>query len=125
LQIVRNDENQDNCISPRIKRDDREIQQNTWQYDKEFRNWDLYVNLLLAAYRSSPHPATGFTPNLMMLGREINIPKNILLSECSTKEPEDTDDYVKNLGTKMNEVFNLARDNLKVNGERQKRDHDT
>jgi hypothetical protein len=55
-------------------------------------NWDLYVNLLLAAYRSSPHPATGFTPNLMMLGREINIPKNILLSECSTKEPEDTDD---------------------------------
>jgi hypothetical protein len=25
----------------------------------------------------------------------------------------------------MNEVFNLARDNLKVNGERQKRDHDT
>jgi hypothetical protein len=51
-------------------------------------NWDLYVNLLLAAYRSSPHPATGFTPNLMMLGREINIPKNILLSECSTKERE-------------------------------------
>jgi hypothetical protein len=63
-------------------------------------NWDLYVNLLLAAYRSSPHPATGFIPNLMMLGRKINIPKNILLSECSTKEPEDTDDYVKNLGTK-------------------------
>jgi hypothetical protein len=29
----------------------------------------------------------------MMLGREINIPKNILLSECSTKEPEDTDDW--------------------------------
>jgi hypothetical protein len=54
----------------------------------------------------------------MMLGREINIPKNILLSECSTKEPTDTDDYVKNLGTKMNEVFNLARDNLKVYGER-------
>ena len=37
LQVVRNDENQDNCISPCIKRDDREIQQNTWQYDKEFR----------------------------------------------------------------------------------------
>jgi hypothetical protein len=55
----------------------------------------------------------------MMLGREINIHKNILLSECSTKEPEDTDDYVKNLGTKMNEVFNLARDNLKDYGERQ------
>ena len=88
-------------------------------------NWDLYVNLLLAAYRSNPHPATGFTQNCMMLGREINIPKNILLSECSTKEPADTDDYVKNLGTKMNEVFNPTRDNLKIYGERQKRDHDT
>jgi hypothetical protein len=88
-------------------------------------NWDLYVNRLLAACRSSPHPVTGFTPNRMMLGREINILKNILLLECSTKEPEDTDDYGKNLGTKMNKVFNLARDNLKVYGERQKRDHDT
>jgi hypothetical protein len=44
-----------------------------------------------------------------MLGREINILKNILLLECSTKEPEDTDDYGKNLGTKMNKVFNLAQ----------------
>ncbi|CAG2221579.1 unnamed protein product [Mytilus edulis] len=24
-------------------------------------NWDLYINLLLSAYRSSPHPATGHT----------------------------------------------------------------
>ncbi|VDI50045.1 Hypothetical predicted protein [Mytilus galloprovincialis] len=38
--------------------------------NKNVTNWDEYINLLLAAYRSTPHPATGFSPNYMMLGRE-------------------------------------------------------
>ena len=41
-------------------------------------NWDEHINLLLAAYRSIPHPATRFTPNYLMLGREINLPLQIL-----------------------------------------------
>jgi hypothetical protein len=41
-------------------------------------NWDEHINLLLAAYRSIPHPATRFTPNYLMLGREINLSLQIV-----------------------------------------------
>ena len=34
-------------------------------------NWDEHVLLLTAAYCSTAHPATCFTPNMLMLGREV------------------------------------------------------
>ena len=57
-------------------------------------NWDLYINLLLAAYRSSPHPATGHTPNFMMLGREINISSSILFPFPKEKDYNIEDQYI-------------------------------
>ena len=40
--------------------------------------WDEHMGLLLAAYRSTPHFATGFTPNMMMLNKEVNLPVDLL-----------------------------------------------
>ena len=41
-------------------------------------DWDLYIPLLTAAYRSTVHPATGFSPNFLMLGREVNLPVHVV-----------------------------------------------
>ncbi|CAG2217232.1 unnamed protein product [Mytilus edulis] len=41
--------------------------------NKNVTYWDEYINLLLAAYRSAPHPATVFSPNYMILDGEVNI----------------------------------------------------
>src|SRR5207253_5891685 len=38
------------------------------------RTWDEHVPLVLAAYRASKHEATGFTPNYLLLGREVRLP---------------------------------------------------
>ena len=52
------------------------------------RAWDLNVSAAAAAYIASEHLVTGFTPNFMMLGREVRAPVNIVLgalgriSEC-------------------------------------------
>ncbi|CAG2199591.1 unnamed protein product [Mytilus edulis] len=88
-------------------------------------NWDLYINLLLSAYRSSPHPATGHTPNFMMLGREINISSSILFPFPKEKDYDNEDQYITRLRAKMMEVYSIARNHLKSYAERQKRDHDT
>ena len=37
-------------------------------------NWDLNIGCLLLAYRSTLHESTGFSPNMLMLGREVTLP---------------------------------------------------
>lgn len=37
------------------------------------------VEFVMAAYTASVHNATGFTPNFLVLGREIRAPLNIIL----------------------------------------------
>lgn len=83
-------------------------------------NWDQHINLLLAAYRSSIHPATGYSPNFLMLGREINIPQKILFP-TPENELRIADEYVLEAQTKMEEAYKLARKHLQVYAERQKK----
>ena len=44
----------------------------------EQTNWDINLGCLAGAYRSSPKESTGLTPNLMMLGREVTLPFEII-----------------------------------------------
>ena len=40
--------------------------------NEEQDNWDLYLPLVIAAYRSAVHETTSFSPNQLMCGREVN-----------------------------------------------------
>lgn len=42
------------------------------------RQWDKYLPLLAMALRATIHKQTGFTPNRLMLGREVIRPLNIM-----------------------------------------------
>ena len=48
------------------------------------REWDRNLGCLAAAYRASPHEATGFTPNLLIMGREVRVPAEVMFG-YSTK----------------------------------------
>lgn len=41
--------------------------------DSDQSDWDLHMPMVNMAYRSSVQETTGFTPNKLMLGMEINI----------------------------------------------------
>ena len=43
-------------------------------------NWDLNLCLILIAYRSAVQSSTGFTTHLMLFGREIRLPLNVMYS---------------------------------------------
>ena len=83
------------------------------------------MDLLLAAYRSAVHPATGYSPNMMMFGREVNIPSDILYPFPRPEEPENIHEYVHDLRDKMEECYHIVRKNLKSAAERQKQDYDS
>ena len=93
--------------------------------DSNKQDWDIHIPLLTAAYRSSIHPATGFTPNKLMLGREVNLPVDILFPRPSHQETFETHEYVSNMRDKMQQCYDIARDCLERAAIRQKRDHDT
>ena len=42
------------------------------------RDWDQKLPLLMLAYRSSEHDSTGYSPSQMMLGREVELPVDLL-----------------------------------------------
>ncbi|VDI34917.1 Hypothetical predicted protein [Mytilus galloprovincialis] len=45
--------------------------------DENKRKWDFYIPILMSAYGSTVHPSTGFGPNKLMLGREVNLPHDL------------------------------------------------
>ena len=46
--------------------------------DGKVREWDRHQHLIGMAIRSNVNRSTDFTPNFMMLGREIADPKDLL-----------------------------------------------
>ena len=44
----------------------------------EGENWDKHLGCLAGAYRATVHESTGFTPNMLFLGREVRLPAHLM-----------------------------------------------
>ena len=87
------------------------------------RDWDQHLQQLTGAIRSTVNRQTGFTPNLMNLGREVMLPVHLLMDEFETQKFTPTE-YVKRLRSVLQNVHTLARNKLESSQCRQKRDYD-
>ena len=92
--------------------------------DKSQTNWDLYLPLVMLAYRSSVNKSTGFTPNEMMLGREVLLPIDLLIGRPGKEEGMTGTKYTARLCEQMELVQEFARRHLQVSTDRQKRNYD-
>jgi transposase InsO family protein len=98
----------------------------TTYVNKEQTNWDLYLPIMTSAYRSSVHESTQYTPNMLMFGREFNLPVNFLVGHsCQSENFENYTDYVVGLNEKFSRIYSIVRENLSKSSQRQKRDYDT
>ena len=59
--------------------------------------WDEYLPQLASAIRSSVNRSTGFTPNMLMLGREINGPLALIFPGPDPNETSSSEQYVTDL----------------------------
>lgn len=91
---------------------------------KQQNNWDEHLPQLAEAIRSSVNRSTGFTPNMLMLGREVNQPANLLYRSPDAKTDDSLDDYVKKLREAIWTAHETARDTLKTTQNTMKLDYD-
>ena len=87
------------------------------------QHWDEHLQQLAGAIRSTVNRNTGFTPNLMMLGREITLPIDLMIGNIE-KSGLTSSDYVVRLKSILQQVHQLARENLLSSQLRQKKDYD-
>ena len=87
------------------------------------RDWDLRLSSAMAAYRASRHDATGYSPNMLMMGRETRMPVDIVYpvpDELATTY----DDYAGKLQEKLTTAYEEVRQELRKAAERNKRHYD-
>ena len=85
-----------------------EAQLATYVQDHQ-KDWDRHLPLLLMSYRSAVHEATKFTPAMLMFGRELRVPLDLLIG----RPQEELDDrgypeYVERLRKSVETVHNFA-----------------
>jgi len=90
------------------------------------RDWHERLPLVMAAYRSTVHKATGFSPNRLFLGRETRMPLDLVMglpaSEC--ERGQTTDEYVQNVQNQLEACYETARKHLRAAAERRKATYD-
>ena len=84
---------------------------------------DIHLPIVLMAYRSCVQETTKFTPNMMMLGHEINIPLSILAGPTPDHQYCPIE-YVEDLHKNMSEIFSQAYQNTQKEQGRMKLNYD-
>lgn len=88
------------------------------------RDWGTHLPFILMAYRLAVHDSTLCTPALLMLGRELRTPPELLFGK-----PPDSPavpagpEYARQLQDRMETAHAFARDQLGKAGVRQKRNY--
>ena len=87
------------------------------------KDWDLQLPACMMAYRGAVHESTGATPNLLMLGREVEVPLDVT-TEAPRDAPPLQTDYAQTVQKRLATAHDLARQHLNKAAIRQKRNYD-
>ena len=84
-------------------------------------SWDLLIKMCVLAYNSSTQESTGESPAMMMLGREMKLPIDLVLPYIRDCKPEmqSHSEYVLNLQKRLEKVHECASLNLQKSAVKQ------
>lgn len=83
------------------------------------RDWDDYLPTVLLAYRSSVHSSTKQTPFMLMFGRELSLPVDVMFGQPPNQK-KSVIDYVAKLREDLDKAYEEVRMQLEVEQRRQK-----
>lgn len=86
----------------------------------EQTDWDKWVPFALLAYRATSQTTTGFSPFLMVHGREPNLPSEIIFDETPHQRDLSEEDYVQEITTRLKNTFKVARERIIKSKEKSK-----
>ena len=88
-------------------------------------DWDTYLPYVMMAYRTSVHASTGCTPQVMVYGREANLPIDLIYSPTNPPDlPACGPEYVEFIRDAIRTAHEFARDHLRQAAVRQKKGYD-
>jgi hypothetical protein len=89
--------------------------------DEDRANWDEILPYVMCAYRATPHESTGISPNMMMLGRESDLPVDLVFGYEVPDEVPCPNEYVEWVRDALRTSHERARRELGRAAERQAR----
>ena len=91
----------------------------------EQQDWDKHLGCLAGAYRQTRHQSTKFSPNRIMLGREVHSPTEIRFGLHTHESYLTYGAHVLELQEKLQHACDLARKLLRGAAQQQKAIYDT
>ena len=88
------------------------------------RNWDAQLPYVLAAFRATRHEATGYSPNFLVLNREVQVPVDLMYGTPDGNPAEDYDAFVEQIRGRAVTAYAQVRQQLRRSAERNKRYYD-
>jgi hypothetical protein len=90
------------------------------------KSWDKDLQLLASAIRATPNRATGFTANMLFLGRETTSPIDLIMNIVSVHPVASAPaEYVTQLRKTLQDVHEVTRSSLREYQVNQKRVYDS
>lgn len=87
-------------------------------------NWDEHLPASLMAYRSSVQLSTQETPFVLMFGRQMRLPLDIMLGRPANTENINHTEFVSRLQTRLEAAYRRARAELATSQKRQREYYD-
>lgn len=88
------------------------------------QKWSQHVSQLVHAYNCTRNDVTGYSPYVLMFGREARLPIDLCFSVSSEGEAENYQQYVSKLRTDLKKAFQVASETADKNYQKNKRLHD-
>ena len=114
------------CSNGQVERQNRTVlQMICCRIQGEVHDWDKDLHLITMGLHSTENRSTGFTPNQLMLGREIILPEDLVLGRIQNLTEESSpENWVIDLSERMSQIHCEARKHLRMNQLHQKNDYD-
>ena len=109
-----------------VERKNREIINKIRCYiETKQAHWDNELSIIGMALRAVVNHTTGFTPKMMMLGREVILPSELITGmSLVNEEAREPAKHINKLRETFHAVHSFARSKLKENLHYQKHSHD-
>ncbi len=94
-------------------------------FNEHHNDWNDHLPYVMMAYRAPVHESTKCSPNLLMLGRKVFLPIDIMAGiPTHTLEYESPVQYVQLVHNTMEPAYELAHEQLAASAQRQKSYYD-
>ena len=109
-----------------IERYNRTLGQMLSMFVNENRSdWDDHLPFLMMAYRSSVQESTKCTPNLLMLGREVSLPIDVIVGTPNAEQEERCHvQYIEWIRDALRRAHQCAFENINLSFQKQKKYYD-